>query len=90
MNLSEVIFTDHLPSLDLHGFDRDSARVKTLEFIKDNISMKNDIIVIIHGIGDGIIKNEIYKTLHNNKSVLDYKLFYRNNGMTLVKLDVAK
>jgi len=56
MNLSEVIFIDNLPTIDLHGFDRDYARIKVLEFINDNIILKNDIIVIVHGIGNGILK----------------------------------
>ena len=49
MNLDSVVFVDSLPSIDLHGLDRDTARVKTLEFINDNITMKNSIICIIHG-----------------------------------------
>ena len=47
MELKEVLFVDNLPSLDLHGFDRDYARVKVLEFIKDNIVLKNDVICIV-------------------------------------------
>ena len=39
-----IIFIDSLPSIDLHGYDKDSARVKVLEFINDNKIMKNDII----------------------------------------------
>ena len=78
MALREVIFVDSLPSVDLHGFDRDSARVKVVEFIKDNVRMKNDIICIVHGIGSGIIKNEVHNTLKKNKNVLEYKLFYSN------------
>ncbi len=88
MQLNEVIFVDTLPSIDLHGFDRDSARVKVLEFIKDNIAMKNDIICIVHGRGTGILKEEVHKTLKINKNVLDYKLFYNNIGCTIVKLKI--
>ena len=88
MNLDEVIFVDNLPSIDLHGFDSDYARIKVNEFIKDNIIMKNEIIVIIHGIGSGIVKQETHKALKNNKSVIDYKLFYNNVGVTIVKLKI--
>lgn len=88
MNLNEVIFIDSFPSIDLHGFDRDTARVKVLEFIKDNIKMKNDIICIVHGIGSGIVKNEIHNTLKRNKNVIEYKLFYNNVGCTIVKLKI--
>ena len=88
MKLDEVVFIDSFPSVDLHGLDRDTARVKVLEFINDNIKMKKDIICIVHGIGSGIVKNEIHSTLKKNKKVLDYKLFYNNVGCTIVKLKV--
>lgn len=81
-----MLFVDNLPSIDLHGFDRNTARVKTLEFINDNKKMKNEIICIVHGRGTGIIKNEIHNTLKRNKNVLEYKLFYNNIGCTIVKI----
>ena len=86
MNLDDVIFIENLPSIDLHGLDSDTARVKTLEFISDNLKMKNEIICIIHGIGSGIVKKEVHDTLKKSKDVLDYKLFYNNVGSTIVKL----
>ena len=86
MELKEVIFVNDLPSIDLHGLDRDTARVKVLEFIKDNKVMKNDIICIVHGIGSGIIKQEVHMTLRKSKDVVDFKLFYNNTGCTIVKL----
>ena len=88
MELKEIIFTNDLPSIDLHGLDRDSARVKTLEFINDNIIMKKEIICIVHGIGSGIVKNEIHRVLSKSKNVIDYKLFYNNIGCTIVKLKI--
>ena len=88
MKLSEVIFVDSLPSIDLHGLDRDCARVKVNEFIKDNITMKNDIISIVHGRGTGILKDEVHRLLKNHKNVLEYKLFYNNIGCTIVKLKI--
>lgn len=90
MELKEVIYIDNLPSIDLHGFDRDYARVKTLEFINDNLKMKNEIICIVHGRGTGIVKNEVHDTLRKSKDVLDYKLFYNNIGCTIVKLNLTK
>ena len=88
MKLDEVIYLDNLPSIDLHGLDRDTARVKVIEFIKDNIAMKNSIICIVHGVGSGILKNEVHKFLKNNKLVEDYKLFYNNSGCTIVKIRI--
>lgn len=90
MNLSDIIFIDNLPSIDLHGFDTMYAAIKINEFIKDNMFMKNDIIVIIHGRGTGKIKEITHKTLKNNRNVLDYKLFYNNVGITIVKLKLKK
>ena len=88
MKLSEVIYIDNLPSIDLHGLDCDTARVKVLEFIKDNIVLKNDIICVVHGIGSGKLKNEVHNVLKKSKYVIDYKLFYNNTGCTIVKLNV--
>lgn len=90
MNLEDVIFIDNIPSIDLHGFDRDYARIKINEFINDNKKMKNEIVAIIHGRGSGILKDETLKTLKNNKSVCDYRLFYNNTGMTIVKIKIDK
>lgn len=90
MELKEVIYIDNLPTIDLHGFDRDYARIKTLEFINDNLKMKNEIICIVHGRGTGIVKNEVHDTLRKSKDVLDYKLFYNNIGSTIVKLNLTK
>ena len=88
MNLNDVIFIDDLPSIDLHGYDMMYANLKINEFIKDNIIMKNEIVVIIHGRGTGKIKEQTHKSLKNNKNVLDYKLFYNNIGITIVKLKI--
>lgn len=88
MELKEVLFVDNLPSIDLHGLDRDTARVKVLDFIKDNLILKNDIICIVHGLGSGILKKEVHNTLKCSKNVLDYKLFYNNSGCTIVKLKI--
>lgn len=88
MKLNEIIFIDNLPSIDLHGFDRDSARVKVLEFINDNKVLKNEIICIVHGIGSGVVKDEVHRVLKKSKDVVDFKLFYNNNGCTIVKIDI--
>ena len=88
MDLNQVIFVDNLPSVDLHGLDKDAARLKVLELINDNIKMKNDIICIIHGVGSGILKREVHNTLKNCPKVLEYKIFYNNVGCTIAKLNI--
>lgn len=88
MELKDIIFIDSFPKIDLHGLDRDTARVMVNDFIKDNIKMKNDIIVIIHGIGSGILRQTVHEVLKNNKNVIEYKTFYNNNGSTIVKINL--
>ena len=86
MKLSEIIFIDSLPTLDLHGIDRDYAIIKVNDFVKDNYVMKNKNIVIVHGIGTGIIRHTVHETLHKNNYVLDYQIFAGNVGCTIVEL----
>ena len=86
MKLSEIIFIDQFPSLDLHGFDSDFARMKINEFIHDNFVMKNVFIVIVHGVGSGILKQETLDTLKKNKKVEEYQLFKGNIGCTIAKI----
>ena len=90
MNLNDIIFIDNLPSLDLHGFDRETARVAINDFINDNIKMKNKFIVIIHGIGTGILKETTQLTLKKNKNVIEYKIHPFNVGCTLVNINLTK
>jgi len=83
-------FIYNVPTIDLHGDDRDTARVKILDFISDNIKMKNDRIIIIHGIGSGILRKITKNTLQNDKRVLKYQTTYFNRGSTIVWLKFDK
>ena len=80
------IFLDRLPKVDLHGFDRDSARIMTNDFIEESVALGYKSIVIIHGIGTGIVKQTVHETLSKNKNVKSYKLDNFNNGCTIVNL----
>ena len=86
MTLNEVIFIDNFPTIDLHGYDRDTARVATNDFINDNMKMKNEIIVIIHGRGQNIVRNAVHDALKKNKYVIEYKIYPYNIGCTIVNL----
>lgn len=81
-----ILFPDRYPKIDLHGADRDYARIKINEFIYDNYREKNEKVVIIHGNGSGIIKKTTQDTLKRNKYVLDYKIDNFNSGMTIVTI----
>ena len=90
MELKDVIFTENLPKIDLHGYDRETARVAVNDFIKENIKLKNEIFTIIHGKGSGILRQTVHETLKKNKKVEEYKTLYNNLGTTLVKISLDK
>ena len=77
-----------MPSIDLHGMDRDYSRILVHDFINDNIKLREDKIIIIHGIGQGIVKHAVFEELKHNKNVLDYKLDNFNSGCTIVTLKI--
>lgn len=83
-----MILYNNLPSLDLHGIDRDYAEILINEFIQDNYKIKNAKVVIIHGIGTGIIRKKTQEVLKKNKLVKEYKIDIFNPGMTVV--DIVK
>ena len=77
---------NNLPSLDLHGIDRDYAKILINDFIKDNYNIKNTKVIIIHGIGTGIIRKTTQEVLKRNKLVEEYKIDNFNPGMTVVNI----
>lgn len=82
----EDIFLKNLPSVDLHGFDTESARVATIDFIKENIIMKNKKILIIHGKGTGLVKKSVHDALSSVKEVKKYYTDNFNEGCTIIEL----
>lgn len=79
----------NIPELDLHGIDREYARVLINDFIDDNYKIKEKRLRIIHGVGKGILKKETDKTLRMNKKVESFSLNNFNVGETLVILKVS-
>lgn len=75
-----------LPSIDLHGYDRDYARILINEFIDDQYKLKQEKIIIVHGNGSGILKRMTQEVLKRNKYVKEYKIDNFNSGMTIVTL----
>ena len=78
----------NLPSLDLHGYDRDYARIMINEFIEDNYKIKHKKVIIIHGIGTGILRKTTHDVLRKNKYVKEYKIDNFNSGTTIVEIEV--
>lgn len=80
-------FLNILPTIDVHGYNRDMIKCVLNEFISDNIKLKNNKIVIIHGKGSGILKNEIHELLKKDKRVKGYYLDGFNIGETIIELN---
>lgn len=88
MKIEDVIFIDNLPTLDLHGYDSTTARVAIKDFINDNYFMKNNIIVIIHGIGTGTLRRVTFDVLSKHKKIINFKTYYYNNGCTIAEINL--
>ena len=80
------VFLDILTKIDLHGFDRESARVMVNDFVDEAYELGYLEILIIHGIGSGIVKEATHEALSRNKKVLDFHLCGENIGCTVVQV----
>lgn len=85
-SLNNIVFYDSLPKLDLHGYDAESARVAINDFIRDNQTMKKELILIVHGNGSGVLQKTTDTTLKKNKNVLEYKRIIGNTGCTVARI----
>ena len=83
--MREIILST-TPSIDLHGYDRESARIAVKDFLTDVLRMG----IIIHGIGYGILQKEVQLYLGKDKRVESYYLSFINPGCTVVKLKTSK
>ena len=79
-------FLNILPSIDVHGFTRETVYVQVSDFINDNIKLRNKKIVIIHGIGYGILRDEINRRFKRDKRVKKLYLSIDNAGCTIIEL----
>ena len=74
------------PKIDINVETTDTAVLLVNDFINDNLKMKNEYIVIIHGKGTGVLRKKVHEILKNNKMVEKYELDVMNLGQTIVKL----
>ena len=82
------MITSKTPKLDLHGEIVAMVEVLVNSFISDNILLKNEYIIIIHGKSTNILTGEVNKVLKNNKNVLEFRRNNWNLGETIVKLKI--
>ena len=81
-------FLSVLPEIDIHGLNRDMVKCVLDEFINDNIKLKNNKIVVIHGKGKGILLKEIHFLLKNDIRIKKYYLDNFNTGCTIIELNL--
>ncbi len=86
----ENIFLKNLPCIDLHGYDTESARVATNDFIDENVILKQRKILIIHGKGTGLVKKAVHIALNERREVEKYYTDNNNEGCTIVHLMLDK
>lgn len=60
------------------------------DFINDNIKLRRYKIVVIHGKGEGILKNKIHQSLKRDKRVSKFYLYNFNLGCTIIELVEGK
>lgn len=82
------MITSKTPKLDLHGEIVAMVEVLVNSFINDNLLLKNEYIIIIHGKSTNILTEEVNKVLKNNKNVLEFRRNNWNLGETIVKLKI--
>lgn len=83
---NDLITTKNIPKIDLHGETSDISVIYLKKFILENYKLKVKYFVVIHGIGNDIIRKAIYEELNINKFVEEYKMDMYNPGCTIVKL----
>ena len=81
-----MILYEKKPKLDLHGEIVSMVEVLVNDFIKENVLLKNESVLIIHGKSTNILTKEVHKVLKNNKNVFDFYLDNWNLGQTIVIL----
>lgn len=89
--MSKIIrdpFTYYFPKLDIHGETSATCIALIKSFIKDNIKMKNEKIIIIHGKGTGILKKATHEYLKKDKNVKKYYIDGMNDGQTILELNL--
>lgn len=81
-----ILYRSNMPEIDLHGEDRIGAMIKIKEFLNDNYKLGNREVAIVHGLGKGILKKQVFDILKNDNRVEKFNLDMFNEGCTLVRL----
>lgn len=81
-------FTARYPKIDIHGETTATCIAVIESFIKDNIHLNNENIIIIHGKGTGALKCATHEYLKKHKYVKNYYIDPLNEGQTIINLRI--
>ena len=79
-------FLFDVPSIDIHGYDRNGGVAMVKNFIDNQIRIGKRKVTIVHGKGEGILKQATHEYLRKDKRVENFKLNIFNDGETIVEL----
>lgn len=81
-------FTAKYPRIDIHGETTATCIAVIESFIMDNIHLKYENIIIIHGKGTGALKKATHDYLKKHKEVRNFYIDPFNEGETIVNLRI--
>lgn len=73
-------------TIDLHGMNAEEAREATFAALNTALLKDHDILLIIHGLGQGILKETVHTVLQASVQVKSFRLMSGNPGTTEVFL----
>ncbi len=79
-------FLFDVPSIDIHGYDRNGGVAMVKNFIDNQIRIGKRKVTIVHGKGEGTLKQATHEYLRKDKRVESFKLNIFNDGETIVEL----
>ena len=79
-------FLYNTPSLDIHGFDRYGGVAMIKNFIDNELKICTKKLIVVHGKGEGILRQATHEYLKTDRRVLEYKLNIFNDGETIIIL----
>ena len=70
-------------SIDIHGYDRFGAVAMIKNFIDNENRIDSKVLIIVHGKGEGILKQATHEYLKHDKIIKEYKLDIFNDDKTI-------
>ena len=77
-------FLYNAPSLDIHGFDRYGGVAMIKNFIDNESRIGAKKLIVVHGKGEGILRQATHEYLKPERRVLEYKRNIGEYGETII------